>query len=85
MRQVIGRSIRRSVGREELWNGNRERLRNLLAWDPEKSIIRWAWTNYDRFAVKWADATAEPRWAHLEFRRVRSRAEAERLLAELSR
>ena len=85
MRQVIGRSVRRSVRREELWNGNRERLRNLVAWDPEKSIIRWAWTNYHRFEAKWADATTDPRWANLDFRRLRSRTEADRLIEELSR
>jgi RimJ/RimL family protein N-acetyltransferase len=46
MRQVISRTDRRSVRREELWNGNREPLRNLYAWDPHKSIIRWAWTQH---------------------------------------
>ena len=85
MRQVIGRSLRRSIGRQELWNGNRERLRDLVAWDPETSIIRWAWTNFDRFEAKFDDARADPVWAHLDFRRVRSRAEADRLIVDLSR
>jgi hypothetical protein len=30
MRRVIWRTIRRVAGRAELWNGNRERWRNLL-------------------------------------------------------
>ena len=31
MRQVVSRTFRRSILREELWNGNREPLRNLCA------------------------------------------------------
>lgn len=42
MRQVVGRTLRRIVRRELLWNGNRELLRNVWARDPERSIIRWA-------------------------------------------
>src|SRR5690349_8719035 len=34
MRQVIGRTLRRSITREELWNGNREPLGNFVRWDP---------------------------------------------------
>lgn len=46
MRQVVGRTLRRVVRREELWHGNRERARNLLRWHPERNIIRFAWTNH---------------------------------------
>jgi len=46
MRRVVWRSIRRVVLRRELWNGNRESLGDLLAWDPHRSIIRWSWTSY---------------------------------------
>lgn len=46
MRQVIGRTLRRVVRREQLWHGNRERASNLLRWNPEKNIVRWAWTNH---------------------------------------
>ncbi|SDQ26864.1 toxin [Microbacterium sp. cf332] len=46
MRQVVGRTLRRVVRREELWHGNRERAANLLRWHPEKNIVRWAWTNH---------------------------------------
>jgi adenylate kinase family enzyme len=37
MRQVVWRTLRRGATREELWNGNRESLRNFLHLDPEKS------------------------------------------------
>jgi adenylate kinase family enzyme len=49
IRRVIKRSLKRAFTREELWNGNRESLANLVKWDPEKSIIRWAWTQYDAY------------------------------------
>jgi adenylate kinase family enzyme len=42
MRQVIWRTARRIATREKLWNGNRERLRNVFSLDKEKSIIVWA-------------------------------------------
>lgn len=55
MSRVVRRTIRRSVTREELWNGNREPLRNLLRWDdPHQNIILWAWsrrTNYHEAAL----------------------------------
>ena len=47
MRQIIGRSVGRAALRRELWNGNRESLRSLVARDPERSVIRWAWTRHD--------------------------------------
>lgn len=49
MKRIIKRSLRRALTREELWNGNRESFANLLSWDPEKSVIRWAWTQYESY------------------------------------
>lgn len=46
MRRVIARTLRRGILRQELWHGNRERLSNLLRWDPERNIVRWAWTSH---------------------------------------
>lgn len=54
MRQVVARTTRRLVRREELWNGNREPVRNLLSWDPQKSIIRWAWTQHDKYLERYS-------------------------------
>jgi adenylate kinase family enzyme len=48
MRRVIWRTLRRGILREELWNGNRERLGSLWRWDPESNIIRWSWTSHAR-------------------------------------
>ena len=49
MRQVTLRTLRRIVHRDELWNGNRERIRTVFAWDPHESIIRWAWTDHSKY------------------------------------
>jgi adenylate kinase family enzyme len=85
MRQVVGRTLRRTVRREELWNGNREPMRNLYAWDPHKSIIRWSWTQHAKYVQRFTDAMSSPRFAHIDFVRLTSHAEAERLLHRLAR
>ncbi|WP_462417946.1 P-loop NTPase family protein [Kytococcus sp. Marseille-QA3725] len=47
MRQVVARTVRRRVRREELWNGNVEGpLRHVLT-DPEH-IVRWAWSTHGK-------------------------------------
>jgi adenylate kinase family enzyme len=82
MRQIVGRTLRRLVTRQRLWNGNREPWRNLLTADPERSIVAWAWTHHrsyrDRYA---AAATAHP---ELTFVRLRSPTDAKRLTDNLS-
>lgn len=37
MRQVIVRTVRRAVTREELWNGNREPLTNFASLTPKRT------------------------------------------------
>ena len=83
MRQVVHRTLRRVVTREELWNGNREPFENLWAWDPERNIMRWAWTQHDKYVRRYAAAMVDPTWAQLTFVRLRSRAEIDRWLATL--
>lgn len=46
MWRVLRRTLRRGILREELWHGNRERVRSWLKWKPEDNILRWAWTSY---------------------------------------
>ena len=48
MWRVIIRTLRRGITRQELWNGNRESLRNLLSRNPETNIVLWAWTMHNR-------------------------------------
>jgi adenylate kinase family enzyme len=72
MRRIIGRTLRRAVLRQQLWNGNREPWSNWLTLDPERSIIMWSWTQHAKYRVRYAEAMADPVWAHLRFLRLRS-------------
>jgi adenylate kinase family enzyme len=73
MRQVVLRTLRRVLTREELWNGNREPFGNLWRIDPHRSIIRWAWTAHRRNHERYARAMTDPAWAHLRFVVLKSR------------
>jgi adenylate kinase family enzyme len=84
MRQLTLRSLRRVVRHEQLWNGNQESVRTLLAWDPHLSLIRWAWTQHGKYRGRFASAMASEELSHLQFVRVRSRREAEAFLARRS-
>jgi adenylate kinase family enzyme len=81
MRQVVWRTLRRVAFRSELWNGNRERWTNLLTWDPEESVIAWAWHKHPVYRERYSAAMQEPPNAHLRFVRLGSRAAARRFLA----
>jgi adenylate kinase family enzyme len=83
MRQVIGRSAKRVLTHQELWNGNRERWRSLLHPKPEESIIRWAWTRHAIYAERYAQRTTDPRWAELTVVRLRSRADVNRFVTTI--
>jgi adenylate kinase family enzyme len=85
MRQVVLRTLRRAVTRQELWNGNRESLRNFLTWAPEESIISWAWHNHGKYRDRYSAAAADPAYAHLTFIRLTSRSAITRFLAESGR
>ncbi|HYZ57273.1 MAG TPA: shikimate kinase [Streptosporangiaceae bacterium] len=84
MRQIVWRTLRRVAGRAELWNGNRERWANLLTWDPEKSVISWAWHRHAVYRQRYADAAGDPANAHLRFVRLKSRDDVRRFLARTS-
>jgi adenylate kinase family enzyme len=84
MRQLIARTLRRVVQREQLWNGNREPLRNLWAWDPHKSILRWAWTQHTKYQDRYRSAMASPALCHITFVRLESHDDAERWLRTIA-
>jgi adenylate kinase family enzyme len=64
IRQITTRTLRRMATRQELWNGNKEPVRNLFRWNPRESIIRWAWTQHDRYRAEFGEMAqaSSTRW-----------------------
>src|SRR5579862_6784327 len=60
MRQVTWRTLRRALTREELWNSNREPLSNFLRWDPEESVMSWAWHKHGEYRDRYDAAARDP-------------------------
>ncbi|AEE45533.1 toxin [Cellulomonas fimi] len=54
MARVLRRTLRRGALREELWHGNRERLRNLLRREPDENIVLWSWTQHESYRERYA-------------------------------
>ena len=52
MRRIIVRTVARGILRQELWHGNRERPADWLRWEPERNIMRWAWTSHPRVRAR---------------------------------
>jgi adenylate kinase family enzyme len=77
IRQLLWRTLRRCVTREPLWNGNRETLGSLFRLDPQRSLLRFAWLRHPVYRQRYETAAAERR--DLEFIRIRSRQDADRL------
>jgi adenylate kinase family enzyme len=73
MRQVIGRTLHRLVTRTELWNGNRESLRNVLSLDADRSIVVWAWRMHEKYDERYEQhvlrAPGAQQWVQLRSRR----------------
>jgi adenylate kinase family enzyme len=79
--RTIRRTVRRTLTREELWNGNREPLSNLWSFKPETSIIAWTATRHGVYRRRYREAERDPRWARLRFVRLRSQGEVDGFLA----
>jgi adenylate kinase family enzyme len=85
MRQLVWRTLRRGVRREELWNGNRESLSNLMSLDADRNVVLWSWRHHAQLAERYAQAMADPSWAHLTFVRVRGEDDVASLLDDATR
>jgi adenylate kinase family enzyme len=81
MRRIISRSLARVVLRRRLWNGNRERWRNVVSRDPAISIVAWAWTQHDAYKEVYGAAMTDPESAHLRFVRLQSPKEVKAFLS----
>ena len=78
--RVVRRTLARVFGRHELWNGDRERLANIWASD---ALWRFNLRHHRRLASRYEEAMTDPRWAHIDFYRLRSRKEVGSFLAKI--
>ncbi|GAB4331598.1 MAG: adenylate kinase [Dehalococcoidia bacterium] len=79
--QLLWRTVRRAVTREELWHGNRESFR--LSFLSRDSILWWSMKSYRRRRQEYARMFADPALAHLRRVRLRSRREVDAWLASI--
>lgn len=77
--RVLTRTLRRVVGRQELWNGNRETWRGAVQADAP---LRWLFRTHWRRRRELPEQAAE--YPHLTLIRLRSPREAQRWLERLS-
>lgn len=81
MWQILARTLGRLLLRRELWNGNRERWRNLATLDPQESIVLWAWTTHGARRERYEARLASGAWGHLHVERLRTRRQVARFLS----
>ena len=82
--QLTVRTLRRSLRREELWNGNRERLWWHLKFWSDESLYRWLLKTYWRRRREYPRLLAESENARLRIIRLQSPRAAEAWLQSLS-
>jgi len=80
MSQIIWRSGRRVLTREELYSGNTEGWRGLTSSDPEENIVLWAWIKHAYYRELFARNEADHRWRHIHFERLKGRGQVDRWL-----
>ena len=79
--RVTWRTIRRTLKREELWNGNRERFSQ--AFFSRDSIIWWAISTYQRRRKEYPILFSQPEYAHLHIVQLHSPRNANQWLASI--
>ncbi|MGH8935893.1 MAG: adenylate kinase [Acidimicrobiia bacterium] len=79
--RLLRRTLRRVSRREELWNENRERLRDQLA--SRDSLFLWALRTYPRRKREYPELLGRPEHAHLKVVRLRSPRHTRAWLADL--
>lgn len=67
MSRLMRRTTMRFIRREVLWNGNRERLRDVFSIDPRRSVLLWAWMRHPWYEREYSRLFAEPSNRHLQF------------------
>lgn len=77
--RLLRRTIQRTLTREELWSGNRERFREQFL--SRNSLLLWALQTYWRRRRDYPRLLAQSEYAHLRLVRLRSPSGAARWLA----
>ncbi len=57
---VLGRTIKRAITREELWNGNREIWTNMFRPLPADNVVLWSWTTFTAKRREYLAASVNP-------------------------
>lgn len=83
MAQVTRRTILRAVARRDLWNGNRESLRNIVSVDADRNVVLWSWRTMHRYHEE-VPSRARADAPHARLVVVRNRREADELVEELA-
>lgn len=65
IRRVTHRSLKRSITREELWNGNREHWTNLVHPKPEVNMVMSTWGRFEQIRSQYESDSRSPEWTHL--------------------
>jgi adenylate kinase family enzyme len=81
LNRLIRRTTRRIVFQEELWSGNRERLKRTLF--TKDSILWWALKSYKRWRQEYTKLLTQPKYVHLEVFRFRSPVVTDRWLESI--
>jgi adenylate kinase family enzyme len=79
--QLIGRTLRRILSREELWNGNRETFRD--AFFSKDSLFLYAYSSRKRQRTNYPKVFLQPEHAHLQVIHLKSRGETKRWLEKI--
>ena len=85
MGSLLRRTVRRVVGQEVLWNGNRERWTNLTSLDPEESVLAWSWSRFDSYREEFGALMSGDDYPHLTWIRLRNRRQVAHALNHLQR
>ena len=85
MWRLLKRSVHRSITREAVWGGNRERLRDLFSRSPERNVLLWSWQHHDDYRMVYRTYADGEFWAHATVIHLRSSADIDSFRGTLPR
>ena len=83
MCRLAMRTMRRVLTREKLWNGNREPFSNLYSFDPEHSVLAWAWKSHGVYEHEYGPLLGIEGSGRLPIQRLGSKKEVARYMHSL--